>query len=244
MSIYLALGQYPILSGKIRASMRHELFKRGVIEPQAFEAAVNEMARRSQEREGLSDPYGEEPAELWEMRLTRVRDQLTDLIFSQHVPFDVFEQITTEVLSERGINQTEVLLSLNPELAPQELVFEQAMTIERLPPDERSRFEARLQESKVVLIRHLISDQLRYINIAKEWFTLSDLAEIRRRKIGAGNIGGKAAGMLLAHRILQEAPDLNMRACLQHARVLLHRFGCDVHLHVDQQPDPLERPEI
>jgi len=56
----------------------------------------------------------------------------------------------------------------------------------------------------VVLIRTMISDQLRYINIAKRWFTLADLAEIRKRKIGAGRIGGKAAGMLLAHRILSE----------------------------------------
>ncbi len=55
----------------------------------------------------------------------------------------------------------------------------------------------------MVLIRTLISDQLRYINIAKEWFTIGDLAEIRRRKIGAGRIGGKAAGMLLAQHILK-----------------------------------------
>jgi hypothetical protein len=61
-----------------------------------------------------------------------------------------------------------------------------------------------LKESKVVLIRAMISDQLRYINVAKEWFTTSDLAEIRRRKIGPGRIGGKAAGMLLALRILNE----------------------------------------
>jgi hypothetical protein len=49
----------------------------------------------------------------------------------------------------------------------------------------------------------MISDQLRYINIAKEWFTIADLVEIKRRKIGVGRIGGKAAGMLLAYRILQ-----------------------------------------
>ncbi len=56
----------------------------------------------------------------------------------------------------------------------------------------------------MVLIRTMISDQLRYINIAKEWFTLHDLSEIRRRKIGAGRIGGKAAGMLLAARVLKK----------------------------------------
>ena len=36
------------------------------------------------------------------------------------------------------------------------------MTIESLPPSERSKMDARLHEAKVVLIRSLISDQLRY----------------------------------------------------------------------------------
>jgi len=108
-----------------------------------------------------------------------------------------------------------MMLALNPELAPTELVFEQAMTIEHLPPEDRVRYEARLHESKVVLIRTLVSDQLRYINIAKDWFTISDLAEIRLRKIGNGKIGGKAAGMLLALRILQDSPDANLKNSLR-----------------------------
>jgi hypothetical protein len=215
MSIYLALGQYPILSSRIRAAMRQELFQRGVIEPRDLEAAVNEMARRSQVREGITDPYSEEPTEIWELRLNRVRDQLTDLIFSQRADYETFEAIVQAVLTERGVNLNEVMLSINPELAPQELVFEQAMRIESMPAEERARYEARLQESKVVLIRQLISDQLRYINIAKEWFTIADLADIRRRKLGAGKIGGKAAGMLLAHRILQDSSDIARRTCLR-----------------------------
>ena len=68
-------------------------------------------------------------------------------------------------------------------------------------------YEARLQELKVVMIRNMISDQLAYIKIAKNWFKLEDLIEIRDRKIGKGKIGGKAAGMLLAQRILTELAD-------------------------------------
>lgn len=215
MSIYLALGQYPILAVRIRQAMREELFRRGVIDPPAFDQAVIEMARRTQIQEGLRDPAEEEDAATWELRLSRVRDRLTDLIFSQQVGFEIFEQIVSQVLSERGVDVDETILTINPELAPQELVFEQAMAIERLPASERSKYEARLQEAKVVLIRQIISDQLRYINVAKQWFTISDLARIRRNKIGAGRIGGKAAGMVLAHRILSEAGDLTTRACLR-----------------------------
>ena len=67
-----------------------------------------------------------------------------------------------------------------------------------MPPKERAHLEARLQEIKVVLIRTLISDQLGYVKIARDWLTISDLEEIRNNKIGHGKIGGKAAGMLLS----------------------------------------------
>ncbi len=204
MSITLALGQYPILSSRIRKRMRREIFKRGITDKHKFEEQVRKQAIQSQVREGLRNPVGEEPTELWEERHTRVRDQLTDLIFSQHLSFDLFQNIVTNVLNERGVEQTDPTLTFNPEQAPQELIFEHAWSILRLPPTEREKYEHHLEESRVVLIRTMISDQLPYVNIAKRWFTIPDLAEIRTRKIGAGRIGGKSAGMLLAHRILSE----------------------------------------
>jgi len=36
LTIYLELSQYPILASKVREHMRQELFKRGVITPEAF----------------------------------------------------------------------------------------------------------------------------------------------------------------------------------------------------------------
>ncbi len=214
LTIYLALGQYPILGSRIQAQMRRLIFERGVIQPQAFEARVREMAIRSQEREGIRDPYNEEDPEVWDTRIQRIRDQLTNLIFSHQFSFTEFERISNEVLSERGLSQQDYLLSINPELAPQEIVFEQAMMFEKLSPENQARYEARMQEAKVVLIRNLISDQLQYINIAKEWFTLGDLLDIRKRKIGAGKIGGKAAGMLLAHRVLADTKEFDLSTCM------------------------------
>ena len=49
LNIYLALGQYPILAGRIRTLMRRELFERGNVNPEAFEAEVREKAILSQE---------------------------------------------------------------------------------------------------------------------------------------------------------------------------------------------------
>ncbi len=215
-NVYMALNQYPILSDGIRARMRRELFERGIITLQHFEADARAIAIQSQGREGLSNPYGDEAPEVWEYRLGKMRDLLTDQIFSRNLSFELFEQLVWEVLSERGVNaQQHISLSMNPELAPLEVVFDQAMMIENMPDVERSTMQARLVESKVVLIRTLISDQLRYINVAKEWFTISDLADIRRRKLGTGRIGGKAAGMLLALRILETSASPLLKDCLR-----------------------------
>jgi hypothetical protein len=215
--IYLALSQYPILSGRIRARMRRELFARGVVSPVDFEGESRKLAMQTQEWEGLRNPYGEEAPELWEVRLARVRDQQTDYFFSQYLSYELFEQTVWEVLRERGVRptDTDLALSINPELAPLEMVFEQAFSIERMPPHLRQPMEARLKESKVVILRTLISDQLGYLNVAKEWFTVDDLADIRRRKIGTGRIGGKAAGMLLALRILKEMGGPELQDCLR-----------------------------
>lgn len=59
-NVYLALSQYPVLAERIRARMRHELYERGIISPQLFEAEVRASAIQSQEQEGLINPFGEE----------------------------------------------------------------------------------------------------------------------------------------------------------------------------------------
>jgi len=214
LRIHLSLTQYPILSSLIRARMRREIFNRGIKSAEVFEAEVREKAIQSQTLEGLTDPFAEEPADIWEMRKASIRDHLTDFYFAYNLPYDQFEQIVRETLTERGSQPGDYQISFNPELAPQNMLFEQAMAIERMPAEERHHANARLQEIKVVLIRTLISDQLGYLKIAKEWFTISDLKQIRSRKIGQGKIGGKSAGMLLAYRILQEKVVEEIRDCI------------------------------
>ena len=191
--------------------MRRELFARGVISAKDFEAEVRKQAVRSQAREGLHDPLWEESEDIWETRQARIRNHLTDFYFAYNLQYDLFEEIVRSVLAERLQRAEEIEISFNPELAPQEMLFEHARAIENLPSDEFVRFEHRLNEIMVVLLRRMISDQLAYVNIAKKWFKVADLYEIQRRKIGTGKIGGKAAGMLLAARILSEVADDDIR---------------------------------
>ena len=225
LDIHLTLIEYPILGTRIRARMRMELFARGIINMETFESEARQKALLSQEREGLRDPFSQEPSDVWETRLSRIREAMTDFYFAYNLPYELFEDILRQSISERSGEQPD-LAAFNPELAPQDMLFDQARAIEQMAPTDRQRWEARLQEIKVVLIRTMISDQLAYIKIAKQWFTVSDLEEIRRRKIGQGKIGGKSAGMLLAARILNEMADESLKACLRIP--VSHYLGADV----------------
>ncbi len=211
LDIYLLIAQYPMLASDIRRRMRGELFRRGIITPERFDAEVNEKAVQSQQREGLTGNQKED-AEQWELRWTRVRRTLTDFYFAYNLPIEILHRIIDDLLTHQADGRSVVpdhSLPFNPELAPLEMVLRQAEKYEALPDAERLAVDHHLQELRVVLLKSMISDQLGFIHIAKRWFTTRDFNMILERRIGTGKIGGKAAGLLLAYKILQNtAPEI------------------------------------
>jgi hypothetical protein len=204
IDIYIKLAQYPVLADEIRLRMREELFRRGIITKADFEQEVSKKAVESQLREGLQDPFGEEPTNIWQLRKDRIRDFQTDAYFANNLGITLLEQIVEEVLRNQPAHTDTVQLTFNPEIAPWELLFRQGEIYEAMPPPEREKVSHHLEEIKVVLIKGMISDQLPFIAVAKRVFSMADLRRIYRRRIGRGKIGGKAAGMILAWKILQQ----------------------------------------
>lgn len=202
LTIYLALSEYPILARQIRERMRQELFARGIITPEQFEEEVRAKAILTQREEGLTDPMLQESAEEWAERVRIVRDHLTDFYFAMNLPYSLFEEIVRSALRPRKPEE-EITLTFNPELAPWDFLFAQAEEYERLPPEKKEKIRHHLQQIIAVIIRGMISDQLGFIGIARRYFSIGDLKNIRRIRIGRGKIGGKAAGMMLAYKILQ-----------------------------------------
>lgn len=216
IDIYIRLAQFPVLADKIRMRMRQELFSRGIIDEITFEAQVREKAIESQRRERLTDPYGQEEAHIWQKRKARVRDFHTDALFADNLGGVLLDQIIQEVLQNQPSPSVSSGLNFNPEISPWEVLFRQGEIYEELPEEEYERGQHHLEEIKVVLIKRLISDQLPYIGVAKRVFKISDLRYIYDRRIGSGKIGGKAAGLMLAWRILQQR----------------HEDGNDIHAHI------------
>lgn len=203
IDIYIKLAQFPILADVIRKQMREELFQRGIVKESIFEEEVEKSARDSQYREGLIDPFSEEPATIWEERKARIRAFHTDYYFAYNLPTELFEEIVRSVLEQRT-QPTGLALEFNPELAPWEMLFKKGEIYEKLPPHELEQVRHHLEEIKVVLIRGMISDQLPLIAVARRVLSISDLHYIYNRRIGGGKIGGKAAGLFIAYKILQQ----------------------------------------
>jgi hypothetical protein len=208
LSIYLQIANYPILAQQIRERMRDELFRRGIVTPAALEEEVRQKATLSQQREGLLDPASE-PPQVWEQRLQTIRDHLTDFYFAYNLPLDIFQNIVDTLLSGRSVSHEALDLHFIPELAPLDLLLRQAEQYESLPVERHDQVQHHLEEIVVVLIKTIISDHLGFLRVAKKWFTADDLRFVQSRRIGTGKIGGKAAGMLLAWKILREsAPEV------------------------------------
>ncbi len=203
IDIYIRLANYPVMADRIRARMRQELYDRSIVDEETFEAQVYQKALESQRRERLTDPFGQEEAHTWQRRLARVRDFQTDAYFANTFGNMLLDQIIAELLHKQPYPSISAGLTFNPEIAPWEVLFRQGEIYEQLPETERERSQHHLEEIKVVLIKRLISDQLPYIGIAKQIFTISDLRYIYSRRIGGGKVGGKSAGVMLASRILQ-----------------------------------------
>ncbi len=245
LAVYLLIAQYPILARQIHQRMRDELFRRGVITREQMEIEVREKAMLSQKREGLTNPLVQETAPQWEQRLELIRDHLTDFYFAYNLPLDLLHRLLGESLLSRTL-QPQATLTFNPELAPLDLLLKQAEQFEALPDPERAEVSHHLQEVIVVLIKTMISDHLGFVSIAKNWFTAADFRFIHNRRIGHGKIGGKTAGMLLAHKILLgAAPTIAGRVIIPRS----YFVGADVFYdfmalngldYLDQKYKPLE----
>ena len=212
LDIYLLIAQYPMMASAIRRRMREELFRRGIITPERFDAEVKEKAVLSQQREGIQNGLLEENAQRWGLRWSRVRRTLTDFYFAYNLPIEILHHILDEVLTQQADGASlppDHSLRFNPELAPLEMVLRQTEKYEALSAEERAAVDHHLQELRVVLLKSLVSDQLAFIHIARRWFTAADFNMILEHRIGTGKIGGKSAGLLLAYKILQNtAPEV------------------------------------
>lgn len=214
LTIQATLSQYPILTEKIENEMYNRLILDGYISVASFTEKIRDFALMTQKREGLENPYAQEPSLVWEKRLERVQSAIVYQEFAQRYSLDVFNAIVSAVVREPSAGTKPTFMWHNIQHATIETIIEQALAIEHLPRAEQKQYEAQLMAAKVALIRKMLSNRVAYIAVAKEVFTIHDLLEINRHRIGQGLIGSKAAELILANRILHNSEDEDIRSAV------------------------------
>lgn len=86
-------------------------------------------------------------------------------------------------------------------VAPWDLMFERVSEICQDPSAAAPERDALRDD----LLRMVMGDRPEFLQLASRYISLEDLLSVRERLIGSGRIGGKAAGMILARKILGRA---------------------------------------
>jgi hypothetical protein len=77
--------------------------------------------------------------------------------------------------------------------------------------DERDLSTATQKELRAALARRFLTDQLEFVNIAKQYLDVADYHELCQRIVyptrSHGRLGGKSAGLILASRIVARSPE-------------------------------------
>ncbi len=207
--LQLRIRQYPILGREIRNKMLQEIFRRGIITNEQMENEIRQRSIESQELDGQNKSLTKEPAEIWKIRTSHVRDYLTEFYFAYNLPMNLFDNIVNTLVKNRsGQERTISDITYNPEMAPLDLLMNHGKQIESLIPEERKVFSHHLQEIIVVAIKTIVSDRLEFVGTARHWFSIQDLFDILDRRYGTGKIGGKAAGIELAKKMMQSDKQL------------------------------------
>jgi hypothetical protein len=189
--MFQRMMQYPKLLGEMRKLFLQALQERGIKSEEDIRKEAEEHLRKTKAS------WGEDELKEWE-------DVLTDLYFASHFTDEEIENYINlarkmerfrhlnRVVNMDGATSIQIKKALNEfcEIPEGDLY---------IPPNEAIG-------TRVALINHFISNQLKFISIAKHHITIRDINELCERSYWSrrrsGRIGGKAAGMLLAYKIL------------------------------------------
>ena len=140
------------------------------------------------------------------MHPLKVWDRYSPQMFLPHMVTEktwqpVFQ--SGEAAEVSAIARKQPLRAAESSIAPWDSVYNRLIQYREADKDSR-QVMPEILALKEEFSRMLIGNHPEFNRLADSYFTLEDLYSIRDRMIGSGRIGGKAAGMLLARRILLE----------------------------------------
>ena len=189
------ISQYPRLQDDMRRTFLRTLEEEGIV----TEKEVESLARDWLIRDGSS---------VSEDGMMTYREALIDLYFASFVS-KTDDYINLVRKKDRAGNLARILGS-NSATVPE--VYDALKEFCSIPKGEVYISPDDAEGIRVALIRQFISSQLPFIGVAKKHITIRDVDSILERTVwihdrfgGLGGLGGKAAGIILADKILLPA---------------------------------------
>jgi len=189
--LYRKMNQYPELIGQIRSTFMEVLEQRGIItRQQLYEKALEEL-----EAAGLPDT---------ETNRQEYVEALTDHYFANNLSPNEIENYIN--LARKRDKCRTLSMVTSQDHATSKEIYRALGEFCDIPMGEVYISKEEAENIRVSLINHFVSGQLPFISIAKDHITIRDIESLLQRTLWSrrhpGNLGGKAAGMILAEKIL------------------------------------------
>lgn len=189
--LYKKINQYPNLLGLIRSTFMEVLEKKGIV----TRAELQERVLEELKKDGLDDT---------EANRQEYLEALIDYYFATHL---TPSEIESYINLARKRDKAQTLSRLvNQDQASSLQIFNALEEFCEIPKGEVYISREEAEGIRVALITRFISSQLPFISLSKNHITIRDFHELLRHTLWSrkrpGKLGGKAAGMILAHKIL------------------------------------------
>ncbi len=189
--LYQKMARYPELIGEMRAIFRKVLQERGIIDPEALEKKVFQLMEDGGEQ--LNNPPSREQV-----------DAVTDLYSARYLDAHEIENYIN--LARKQHQFRELYKAVSREGATSKKIKKALKDFCAIPKGDVYISPNEAEGVRVALIDFFISNQLPVISTAKKHVTIRDIDEILDHTFWnrrfPGKIGGKAAGMNIAYRVL------------------------------------------
>lgn len=189
--LFRKMNQYPNLVGLMRSIFLEVLEQRGLLtRDRLYAQALEEM-----KRDNVPDT---------ETNRHEYIEALIDAFVAQSLsPSDIENYIN---LARKKDNAQNLSILVNRDQASSEEIVKALREFCDIPKGEVYISREEAEGIRVALISRFISSQLPFVSLAKNYITIRDVDGILQNTLYSrrrpGKLGGKAAGMILAHKIL------------------------------------------
>jgi len=190
--MFRKMAQYPHLLDEMREIFLTSLTERGIVNEEVIQREARQKIEESH--------HGEANPEL----LREYTNAMIDLYFASHLGDTEIEDYIN--LARKRDRFRHLNTILNTEGATSAAIHQALKEFCDIPEGHLFIPPNEAEGVRVALINRFISGQLPFIGIAKKHLTTRDISDVVEHSVWnesrSGKVGGKAAGMLLAYRII------------------------------------------